>query len=436
MNVIRFWLTLLIPLFLLLACRRSNEADLPATPTDVHDTWSAVVESDEVAVNRRVEIGDRLVTLLRGSPAMAPSSLNQALLESGASSADCRLFDDGQNLAFACDYRYPLPLGDGFATRQLPLPDDSHLSFLASIPIEMAQGIRVEAFGRISLAQGVFARLPVAEKFTAANGGFVLRHYSLASLSELAAYAAVYLPPGHNGVWPLLPVASAGFLPNYLPRSSAWFAFVLALAAALLAIAFLFPAGVQRLPDPGVPGLPVWELDSRRKPFFLRWLVRPVNWLCPYWPRLLNAALGLALTGLGGQLMVTAWGLARLYDEAEQLRLVLHHLTATFPIAGLFQTLLWPGWAFTAALAGILLVALGLALLVRRQAARLLLAGMTITLVGGVILAWPHLLLAPAFFPLQLELFLTAGIGLLLMLALLARALTHPQFRRYYLKGE
>lgn len=407
--------------------------DLPPGFGLVTDSWEAVFEAGEVVVDRRIEISPELATLLRGAPSLNPDALDASLLQTGASEAKCHLFDTRtgfSKIAISCRYHYPLLPTSGLGAQSLPLPDGTLLSFLAELPIESAQGIHIQTTGQVTFA-GIVTELPSSQTLEFQNGGYSLHRYSLASLSKLTVTGEIRLPPGVSSSTFDLPLATVEYLPRYLPRPSAWLALGAALVAALAAIGFVFPASA-RFSAVAYP----WEPDLSRMPFLLRWLasltVRFVNWLYQSWPPLLRYVLGWGLTGFGIHLLVSAWSLASIYNDPEALRQLLYRLSADFPLAGLFGTFVWPGWPVVVGLIGVGLIIAGAGLLARHEAARLATAGLGVAAIAGVILLWPHLLLAPPFIPFQLELALVLGAGLLIALAVFARALTHPRFRRYY----
>jgi len=130
---------------------------------------------------------------------------------------------------------------------------------------------------------------------------------------------------------------------------------------------------------------------------------------------------------------MATWYLVKIYSHLDELRLILGHPLADIPLTGLLEVLLWPGWPVIAAFSGVGLTAVGIGLLARHELARLLVAGGCVALLGGLILLWPPLLLAPPLVPAQLTLVFGLGLYALMALASLVRGLTHPQFRRYYL---
>lgn len=396
----------------------------------VRDTWLATVETPAISVERRVEISPDLAALLRGSPALTPTSLKAVLLGGGASDARCRTLDDLDNLAISCHYHYPFPDSDGSAVQRFPLPDDALLDFLAELPVELAQGIHIKTKGQVKIS-GVFTIVPASERQRDDNGGLFIKRYSLASLSELLVDGETRLSPGDLPATVESQPVTAGFLPRYLPGPANWLAFGFALVSALAAIGCIFQVGARLPLEPQV-----WRPDLERTPRLLRWFVillaRLINWIRRSWPQLLNGFLGTVLVGIGGFALAGAWNMAKLYNDLDSLRWMLNRMLSDLLLPISFDTLLWSGWPIVIALLGAGLVVIGVSLLARREMARLLVAGLVIATIGGHILLWPHLLLAPLLVLVQLEMGLGLGAGLLLTLALLARSLTHPQFRRYY----
>jgi len=377
-------------------------------------------------VNRRVEIDPDLGSFLRGSSALASASLEATLLAAGASEAECRSSDSFDGLAVSCRYRYALLPADGSAVQPLPLPDDSLFQFLAELPVEAARGVHLSIRGQVATT-GFFTRLPDSRTQRYANGGYVHRRYSLASFSTLTVDGEIRLPPGNPAEPFVSQRAVAGFIPRYVPPPSAWLALGFALLSALAAIKIIFPVSA-RLPREPRP----WPAHPERIPFLLRWLAALVahltNWLRHAWMRLLNWSLGVGLIIAGVQTVVIAWGLAQLYERPDDLRQLYDRLFADVSLAGISETIESPGFPIALAIIGAVASLIGLGLLARRDTARLLIAGAGIGLLGGLILAWPHLLLAP----LQLERILWSGEIVLIVLTILIRGLTHPRFRRYY----
>ena len=117
----------------------------------------------------------------------------------------------------------------------------------------------------------------------------------------------------------------------------------------------------------------------------------------------------------------------------EGVILPLQSFLKSLPLLAPPELLFWAGWPYIVGLAGLIVLITGTGMLARLELARLLAAGSAIALFGGVILNWPGVILAPAFLPAQLEMVIVTGTLLLLSLALLARGLMHPQFRRYYM---
>ena len=421
---------LLMLALLLAACAPESGSPPPPGFGWVSDTWLATVEVPRVVIERRVEISANLAPLLRGSPALAPASLDAALMGGGAAEAQCRILDDLPSLAISCLYQHRLPKPAASGLRRLPLPDDALLGFLAELPVESAQGMHIRTRGRAAIP-GVFAALPASKQQSGQTGSFVLRRYSLTSLSELLYEGEVRLPPGELPPTLDIQPVSAGFLPRYLPGAASWLALGFALVAALFAVTLVFPVRARLPLEPAM-----WHPDLRRIPRLLHWLAillaRLIHWIRTSWPRLLNSLLGTTLVGTGGLALAGAWNLARLDGDLTELQWTLNQLLAGLPLPIPTEALLWPGWPIALALLGAGAAVVGIGLLARRQVARLLMAGLVVALLGGHILLWPRLLLAPLLAPFQLELALGLGTSLLLTLAVLARALTHPQYRRYY----
>jgi hypothetical protein len=400
-------------------------------PARLDDSWQLRVEGNIVFVHREIALDSTLADFLRGSPALEVTALEYQLMSSGASDVQCRVKDTRISLVLICQYQMPLiPHDIHMSVAQIALPDNSFFAFLTNVPVVAAQGIHITTRGDVRVT-GPLASLPATQIQQYGNDDYLIHRYEVASLSRLAVVGEQRFSPGTPVSVENEP-AVVTFLPRYFPRSSAWLASGLALLMALLAARVIFPVNARL---PLTPQL--WTLDLSDLPAFARWplqlIVRLVNGIRQNWPRFLNALLGTGLLLLGIQLLMFTWSLARLFDTKEEMLVQLHDLFGELPLAGLVDTLLWPGWIFVLSFLAATSLALGIGLLARRETARILVVGAGIFASAGHIFAWPHLLLAPPFVYLQLELLLTGGGALLFCLALLTRGLTHPQFRRYYL---
>lgn len=418
--------------FLLTACRAgaTNTPFSPANFSRVVDEWEIRVEEDASGawLTRTVSLDSELSSLLRGSPALAPTALEAALMADGATGADCRLDDGGSGITVSC--RAHLAVAQTANRGHLSLPSGALVTFLGDLPLEAARGIDVDMRGEIHVA-GALATLPAPVEQRFVNGGYRLQRYEIHSFSQLAVLGKMRFPPGAPAA-ASLESTSVAFIPRYFPRPAAWLAMGAALVAVLLAIARLYPVRKRQPVEPAL-----WLPDLGRMPRLLRWLarliVRLVNWLQRNWPRLLNDGVGAALTAGGALLILFAWQAAKLHDDGGRLRLLAHYYLRNLPVASGGELFLWPGWPLVLALAGVILIVVAVGLYSRYEAARVLVAGSLAALIFGLILVWPHLLLAPPLVPAQLGLLLILGASMLLPLTLLTRGLTHPQFRAYYL---
>jgi hypothetical protein len=433
MSMIRSAMLLLA--LILTGCRLPIDGNPSGSPISVparlNDSWQLRVEGNIVLVHREITMDNTLADFLRGSPALEVNALEHQLLSSGASNVECRVADTQIRLVLICQYQMPVLSHDlHMAVAQITLPDNSLFAFLANVPVVAAQGIHITTRGGVIVA-GPLASLPATQLQQYGNGNYLVHRYEVTSLSRLTFVSEQRFSPG-TPVSVENEAAVITFLPRYFPRSSAWLASGLALLMALLAVRFIFPVNARL---PLTPQL--WTPDLSDLPAFARWLlqliVRLVNGIRQNWPRFLNALLATGLLLLGIQLLMFTWSLARLFDTKEEMFVSLNDLLGGLPLAGLVDTLLWPGWVFVMAFLAATNLALGISLLARRETARILVVGAGIFALAGHLFVWPHLLLSPPFVYLQLELLLTGGGALLFCLALLTRGLTHPQFRRYYL---
>lgn len=420
----RFHFLLLILAVLALAASAAKEAGAAtgqAAFARVRDAWQVAVSDREAIVRRTVEMDEQIAPLVRGSGALQAASLASSLEAGGAAHAACSVTERRSRLTVNCRYHQPL------TAQEVTLPDDGLLYFLLDLPVSAAQGIQVDRVGELTVP-GLVGGLPGTEMVSLGDGSSHYRRYGLSSLSTLVMVGETRLAPGQLPFAPTTPVVIP-YLPQFQPRPSAWLALMGALAVALLAVSRLLPVHARLplrpqlwQPDPG-------QLPRPLRPLFAL-VVRLVHGLQRNWPFLLNAGVGGALLGLGAQTLLVAWGLARVH---EHVRGPGEALPAGLPLLPPVRLLTWPGLPLAIGAMGALLLVMGAGMLARRETARLLVTSVLVALAGGLLLVWPHILLAPPLFPIQLELALASGSASLFALVLFARGLMHPRFRCYYL---
>lgn len=426
----------LVAVLLLAACRSSN-VPLPTSgsssgyPT-ASDTWEAYVVENEAIIHRKIELAPEITDLINGSQEVNPKALEEILIATGASKAECQSRIQFTMSNLECEYNFPV-VGSGDDLSLVPLPDEFLLSFLAEIPQQAASGIRIQENGKL-FVPGVLSELPSSPTKKYPDGSYSSRSFTLTSPSRLGIRGETRLPPGSEAQALIQLPATVGFFQEYMARPSAWLAFGTALLSVLIALAIIYPVSARLPIQPRA-----WKPNLTRLPFFLRWfarlIVRFINWLRENWPRLLNTSTASLIILLGIQNLITAWELASIYDQAEQVQSLYKNLVALFPWFDGFEILLWPGWPIVLALFSLCSILVGVGLLSRQEIARYLVIGMGLAVIGGLIYLWPQLLIMPPYIPFQTTIVLWLGEMILLATALLARGFTHPQFRRYYYRS-
>ncbi len=418
--------TLLPLLFGLLAVRIGL---VTTSPPAVADRWLARVEGNALTVERTTSIPGPLADLHRGSPYLEPESLEDALRRQGAAAADCSLRKFEVELILICEYA--LPLASDPTDAYILLPDLRLLDFLSAAPVQTALPLTVVSSGRLETSD-VITALPADPLIARTPSGSALRaHFALLGLRTLKVTVEATMLPGETAPFfsnPLSPVQTA---PQYVPSAAAWLALLIALLAGCFAVLSAWTARARFTICPSL-----WHPDLRRLPPVLRplivRLVLLVNWVLRRQWLILNHLAGGGLTLLGAQWLFLGWQLARAYNTSGELPPGFVDLLTGIPLAGLADTVNWPGWPFLTVGLGVGMIAIGAGMLRWRRGARIVLNGALAAALMGWLLVWPRLLLFPVVLPFQLD--LTFWLGLLALAALvwLVRTFSHPALRYLY----
>jgi hypothetical protein len=404
----------------------------PARPENagwIQDRWQVEIAAGEMAVNRQMVVPEPQASWLHGSPELAAETLEQRLLAGGAGDAECMSSSLMGSIRIHC--RYHAPLAPAGATQPVVLPGADLYPALFDLPVNLASGLQFQMSGSFQAA-GVITALPQPVYWPDDSGSFYITRVGLTSLTRMVLAAEYRMSPGDLQAPPEIGTA---YQPTYWPANTAWLGWAVGLCLGLGAMFLIVPVRRRAFLPPKDRGLhwPVERFPRLARPLLL-WLQRLVQWIARNWPAWVNGLLGAWLTLTGAQLLLAAFPLARGFEWFESWRALAYQAMAQFPPLTLLSFLLDDRLVFAVAALGALLVALGVGLVARWNAARLALLSALFGLLGGWVVLWPFLLLAPEYFSFQVELFLIGGTALLGVLSVALITLRSSRYRLIFAK--